>query len=110
MDNRLLELIVALIGVLGVVITRYVIPYIKANIKTETLAHIEGYVVLAVRAAEMIFAEKGMGEKKKEYVINFLTEQFNKDKIVVTDAQIQVLIEAAVAQLNLDKVVVKESE
>lgn len=108
MDDRLFELLLAVIPVLGIIVTRYIIPLIKANINTERLAEYEEYAVLAVKAAEMIFSGQGLGEQKKAYVIEFLTNQFNQKKEVITEAQMEVLIEAAVKQLNLDKALVEE--
>ena len=58
---------------------------------------------MAVKCAEMIFKEQGMGEAKKEYVVNFLNEMFNKNKVVITSEQIEILVEAAVKELKLSE-------
>lgn len=108
MEDRLFELILAIIPVLGIIVTRYIIPLIKANIDTEKLSQYEEWAVLAVRAAEMLFSGQGLGEQKKTYVIEFLTKQFNEKKVVITEQQLEILIESAVKQLNLDKALVEE--
>ena len=103
MDDRLFELILAIISLLGIIITRYVIPFIKANTDNEKLSEYQDWAVLAVNAAEMIFVGQGLGEQKKAYVVEFLTKQFNEKKIVITKEQMNVLIEAAVKQLKLEE-------
>ena len=51
----------------------------------------------------MLFKEQGMGGTKKEYVVNFLNEMFNKNKTVITSEQIEVLVESAVKELKLSE-------
>lgn len=100
MNEILFRLILALIPVLGTIITAFVIPYIKEKIGTEKLAKYEYWASMAVNAAEMIYSETGMGKSKKEYVVNFLSNLFNKNKVVITTEQLDVLIESAVNELN----------
>ena len=103
MDEKLLELLVAIISLLSIVITRYVIPFIKANTDSEKLSEYQDWAILAVNAAEMIFVGQGLGEQKKTYVVEFLTKQFNDKKIVISSQQMEILIEAAVKQLKLEE-------
>jgi hypothetical protein len=103
MDNRLFELILAFVPVLGTIITAFIVPYIKAKIGTENLAKYEYWVNIAVRAAEMIWVETGHGEDKKAYVVEFMNKLFNSKKTVITEEQINVLIEAAVKQLKIEE-------
>lgn len=100
MNEILFQIILALIPVIGAILTTYIIPLIKEKIGTEKLAKYEYWASMAVNAAEMIFKEAGMGESKKEYVTNFLNEIFNKNKVVITEEQIEILIESAVNELN----------
>ena len=100
MEDRLFQVILALIPILGTILTVYVIPYFKELIGNEKLAKYQEWVSMAVFAAEQIFNEKGMGTQKKEYVVKFLTEQFNKNKVVITEEQLNILIEAAVKQMK----------
>ena len=104
MDDKLFELILALIPILGTILTVYIIPYIKEKIDNEKLEKYEQWVNMAVRAAEMVFTESGMGESKKAYVIEFLTGMFNKNKVIITEEQMNILIEAAVQQMNENKI------
>ena len=104
MDENLFEIILGVIALLGAILTGIVIPYIKEKIGNEKLAKYEYWVNYAVKAAEMIFVEQGMGEAKKEYVVNFLDSMFNKNKVVITPEQIEVLIEAAVKTMKSNEI------
>ena len=101
MDEKIFQIILASIPVFGAIITGFIIPFIKEKIDAEKLAKYEYWTSMAVKCAEMIFKEQGMGEAKKEYVVNFLNEMFNKNKVVITSEQIEILVEAAVKELKL---------
>ena len=100
MEDRIFELILAIIPVLGVILTSFIIPYFKEQIGNEKLNKYQEWVTMAVKAAEMNFTESGKGAEKKEYVAQFLTEQFNKNKVVITEEQMNILIESAVKQMK----------
>lgn len=103
MNENLFNLILALIPIIATVLTSVIFPYIKEKTDNEKLVKYQEWAALAVRCAEMIFSEQGMGKAKKEYVVNFLDEMFNKDKVVITDEQLNVLIESAVKSLKLNE-------
>ena len=103
MDEKIFQIILASIPVFGAIITWFIIPFIKEKIGAEKLAKYEYWTSMAVKCAEMIFKEQGMGEAKKEYVVNFLNEMFNKNKVVITSEQIEILVEAAVKELKLSE-------
>lgn len=103
MDEKIFQIILASIPVFGAIITGFIIPFIKEKIGAEKLAKYEYWTSMAVKCAEMIFKEQGMGEAKKEYVVNFLNEMFNKNKVVITSEQIEILVEAAVKELKLSE-------
>ena len=100
MDERIFDLILAIIPVLGVILTSFIIPYFKEQIGNEKLNKYQEWANMAVKAAEMLFTESGMGAEKKEYVVKFLTEQFNKNKVVITEEQMNILIESAVKSMK----------
>jgi hypothetical protein len=91
-----------LIPLLGAIITYLIVPLIKQKTTKEQRENIYFWVRVAVQAAEMIFNEKGKGKDKKQYVIDFLTSK----GINITMQELDVLIEAAVKELNIiqDKV------
>lgn len=101
MNEVLFEIIIELIVVLGTILTGFLIPYIKEKIGSERLAKYKEWTKFSVQCAEMLFNEHGMGETKKEYVINFLNNMFNKKKVIITPEQIEVLIESAVKEMKL---------
>lgn len=103
MNEILFKVILGLISILATIITGVVIPYIKEKIGNEKLAKYEEWATLAVQCAEMIFTEQGMGKDKKEYVVNFLNDMFNKKKVVITPEQIEILIESAVKSMKLSE-------
>lgn len=103
MDEKIFQIILAFVPILGAIITGFIIPFIKEKIGTEKLAKYEEWATLAVKCAEMVFNEQGMGESKKEYVVNFLNNMFNKNKIVITPEQINILVESAVKEMKLNE-------
>lgn len=103
MSENWFKLILALIPVLGAIITGFIIPLIKEKIGYEKLIKYEEWATQAVQAAEMLFNEKGMGEIKKKYVFDFLNAMFNKNKTIITEEQLNILIESAVKQMKLDE-------
>ncbi|MBO5828715.1 MAG: phage holin [Paludibacteraceae bacterium] len=104
MNEIWFKLILSLIPVLSIIITGFIVPLIKEKIGYEKLVKYEEWATQAVQAAELLFNERGMGKTKKEYVVNFLNEIFNKKKIVITPEQIEVLIESAVKQMKLSEI------
>ena len=100
MDDKLFQIILLLIPVLGAIITGYIIPLIKSNISANQLDEIIRWIGKAVAAAEVLFNVPKSGEQKREYVINFIDKMFNVKKEVITKDQIRVLLEAAVKQMN----------
>lgn len=103
MNEMLFEIILGVLSILATILTGLVVPYFKEKIGNEKLAKYEYWVSNAVEAAEMIYNEKGMGETKKEYVVSFLNEMFNKNKVVITEEQLNVLIEHAVKEMKLNE-------
>lgn len=82
-------------ALLGLVVTYYVIPYIKAK-TTKEQRRCCILVQLAVQIAEEIYKEKGQGQLKKETVIDFL----NKNGIKMSIEQMDFLIDAIVTEFN----------
>lgn len=103
MDDRLFEIILAAIPVLGTILTFYIVPLIKEKIGNENLAKYEYWVNVAVKAAELIWVETGHGADKKQYVIDFMNKMFNSKKTVITEQQMNALIEAAVKNLKIEE-------
>ena len=98
-----IEIIIkVIIPILGAIITYLIVPFIRQKTTKEQRENIYFWVTLAVQAAEQIYKEKGQGKLKKEYVVDFLVSK----GINITIQELDVLIEAAVKELNIiqDKV------
>lgn len=100
MNENLFNVILTVIPVIGAIITYFIVPFIKSAINEKQLAQYKEWCVLGVKCAEMIFKESGRGEDKKAYVVNFLNDMFNKNKAVITEQQIEILIEACVKEMK----------
>lgn len=89
----------AVIALIGAIITYVIVPYINSKTTEKQRDNAKFWVQVAVGAAEQIYKEKGQGKLKKKYVLNFL----NSKGIDIDDEQLDVLIEAAVYELNRNK-------
>ena len=72
MTIDLTQIVIALIGVLGTIVTTCLVPYIKSKVTVNQYNTIRHWVNIAVEAAEKIYSESGMGAEKRSYVKNFL--------------------------------------
>ena len=103
MDDKVFQIILAVIPVLCTILTVYIIPLIKEKIGNENLAKYEYWVNIAVKAAELIWVETGHGADKKQYVVDFMNNMFNSKKIIITEEQINLLIESAVKNMKIEE-------
>ncbi len=88
-----------LIPILGTIITYILVPFLKQKTTKEQRENIYNLVKIAVKAAEQMHDAGLINIPKKEYVINFLTSK----GINITIQDLDVMIEAAVQELNLAK-------
>ena len=100
MDDSLFKMIIAIIPVIGAIITGFIIPYLKTKISCSKLDEISQWVTNAVQAAEMLFDTPNSGEEKREYVTDFIDKIFNSKKEIITKDQIRVLIEAVCSRMS----------
>ena len=89
----------AVITLIAAIVTTFLIPWIKSKIDAAKFAQIVEWVGIAVRAAEQIYNESGMGEKKKQYVLDFLASK----GFTLDPDSINAMIEAAVKELNIEQ-------
>lgn len=90
------EIVNAVIALIAALVSAFVIPWIKGKVEAQKLEKIMNWVVIAVDAAEQIYRESGMGEKKKQYVLGFLEDK----GLTVDPNSIDAMIEAAVYGLQ----------
>jgi len=96
------ELIQALIALVSVIITTFLVPLLKKKLSAEKLEELKKWVGIAVNAAEQLYGSK-TGQQKKDYVVSFLLSK----GIVFDMNEIETLIEAEVYKLTqgaIDKV------
>lgn len=95
------QIITLLISLAGVVLTYFIVPWLKSKTTTQQLDMIKLWINIAVAAAEQMKAAGLMpdGQAKKEFVLKFI-----RDKgVTITDQELDALIEAAVFEINKAK-------
>lgn len=102
MDSIVFEFIKIVVMVVALVITRYLVPWIKDKIGSDQLAVAEKWAKYAVLKAQQVLWEKD-GVDKKAYVTEFLKEILIAKNIALSDEQLDVLIEAAVKQMKIEE-------
>lgn len=89
-------IIEAVITIIVVLVSAFLIPLIKSKVDATTLNKILDYVKILVMAAEQIF-DRADGAAKKQYVIDNLCAKFG---VKVDTPTIDAAIEAAVLELH----------
>ena len=90
------QVIVALIGLIGVVLSTVVVPLLRSKTTAQKWENAMFWVRLAVKSAEQIYDQQGLAEKKKAFVEKFLLEH----NIKLDPDQVDVAIEAAVLEIQ----------
>lgn len=97
MNTNFTDIVLAVIGLLSAIVTGILIPYIRSKTTKEKRENIYTIVKFAVQAAEQIFLRPGEGQKKKQFVIDYLSDR----GIKLSMEDLNILIESAVKELNL---------
>ena len=104
MDQTMFEvfkiLVYALVSILGVLITRHVIPYLKGLSLSQEQQVILTVINEAVFAMEQIVKASGQGKIKKAQVVSFVQKYLAERNISISEEEIDKLIEAAVYAMN----------
>ena len=98
MTIDLTQIILAIITLIGGIITRYLIPWIKDKLDDRQYAVLCALVRTGVYAAEQIFATE-QWEAKKKYVVDLLVE----NGYTVNTTAVDALIEATVRELRIEQ-------
>lgn len=97
MNEGIVQIILAVIALLGTVITAVIAPYIREKYTKEQLRKISIYADIAVRAADQVLKiEDPSGKKRKAFVLDFMESKGFK----LTEHELNIIIEAAVLNLN----------
>lgn len=92
--------IVAMICVL--LITRYLIPWIKSEIGTDKIDMATEWIKNAVLFAQQTMWAKS-GTDRKRYVVNFITKLCEDNNVPLTEEQIDVILESCVKQMKIEE-------
>ena len=103
MEVDLTQIVVAVIGLLGVILTSVVVPLIKSKLTNSQWETILNYALAGVQAAEIIFNAQGQGEEKLRGVSEYITNQCLAHGIKIDMDTVRVAIENAWKALGLDK-------
>lgn len=98
MTIDLTQIILAVITLIGAIITRYVIPWIKEKTNEKQFEALKVLARVGVYAAEQIFTSEQWKEKK-QYVLDFLT----KNGYSVDAPAVDALIESLVRELRIEQ-------
>lgn len=103
MNIDITQIVVALIGLMGVVITTVAVPLIRSKVTNEQWETIKNYALAGVQAAEIMFNAQGKGEDKLEWVSEYIEAQCKAHGIEIDMDTVRIAIENAWKQLGLDK-------
>jgi len=98
MTIDLTQIILAIITLIGAIISRYLIPWIKNKLSDQQYEVFATLVRVGVFAAEQLFSRDEWKEKK-QYVVNLLLE----NGYTVDETAVDALIEATVRELRIEQ-------
>ena len=102
MRDIVLELLKLTIMIVAMLLTRYAIPWLKAKTQNETMHALIDWAIQAVLAAEQAHQAES-GPERKAIVTRFLKQILEQKDLALSDEEIDVMIEAAVKQMNAAK-------
>lgn len=97
-----LEALKLLIMILAMVMTRYVVPWLKAKTENETMQSVIDWTMQAVLAAEQAHQAQS-GAERKYIVTEFIKQILIQKNISMSDEELSMLIESAVKQMNYEE-------
>ena len=103
MNDIIFEIIKSAVVIAIMVLVRYAVPYLKAQIKSSNLSWIYDWAEYAVKAAEQTNTGTGMGSTKKAIVKDFLIQVSNNSCLAISDDQLENLIESAVYAMKQEE-------
>ena len=98
MTIDLTQIILAIITLIGAVITRYLIPWLKEKTTEKQFEALKVLARVGVYAAEQLFSTEQWKEKK-QYVLDLLKQ----NGYTVDDAAVDALIESLVRELRIEQ-------
>jgi len=102
MNDITFNILKIVIAIATAIISAYVIPLLKENLKDAKYQRLAEMVDIAVRAAEQTIKGSGQGALKKDEVLKFVGLWMETHGIDVSEEQLDQLIECAVYNLKLE--------
>ncbi|MCI9387919.1 MAG: phage holin [Lachnospiraceae bacterium] len=102
MNDILFEILRLLVMLAVFVVTYSLLPWIRGKIGQDRLAEITKWVDTAVLMAQQVYQAK-TGAERKAIVIAILKEMLTAKDISISDAQLDMLIEAAVKAMKMQE-------
>lgn len=103
-QELLTKLIEAILTVIAILITGYLIPWLKTKIGADKYAQLEQFTEACVRAAEQLYTPEEW-KLKKAYVVSLISEKADSLGIGLNEAEIDALIEGVVNFVKHNKAV-----
>ena len=99
-SSLFVKLLMGILSICSVLVTVYLLPYIKTKISTEDMKKLLNYAAIAVRCAEQIYT-KEQWQEKKEYVMDYCMKIINeKLHIDVTYDELDTIVEGIVNEVK----------
>lgn len=102
MSEMMMEILKVLVMLACILLTRYVIPWIKAKISAEQLEQVKTWVNAAVLMAQQVYDAKP-GPERKAIVVDLIRGMLIKKNIDISAEQLDTLIEAAVKAMKMQE-------
>lgn len=102
MNEVIFEIIKVVVMLAALLIARYMIPWLREKIGAEKMEQIEKWAAYAVKMAEQVYGGQ-TGADRKSIVTEFLRKILTAKKIALSEDQLNVLIEAAVKEMNMQQ-------
>ena len=83
-----------------VIITSFVIPWIKSKTTQEQWQMIQDIAKISTKAAEILFKGSGRGQEKLEYVMTYIKEFCSEKGIYFNNDAIRQTVENMVKKMN----------
>ena len=100
MNDVTFNILKIVVSVVFAIVSAFVIPLLKEKLQDMRYTRLLEIVEVGVRAAEQTIKGSGQGALKKDEVINFVTAWMLSHGIMITEDQLDQLIEAAVYAMN----------
>jgi hypothetical protein len=101
MQIDLTQIILAVITLIGGIVARYVIPWLKSRVDERKMDTLVNLINVAVYAAEQLY-NSDQGQEKKEYVVNLLAEKGYVIDVDNISTELNAMIESTVKELKIE--------